>query len=120
MARNVAVIVSEILEAIDVIREALGNMPFGQFQTARVQRLAVQRAVEIISEAARHLPVELLDRHPTTDWRGIKAIGNILRHAYHDVNDKLIWDVVTLDLPLLEAIMRSELSGADRPADGSQ
>ena len=87
-------------------------MTFGEFQKARVQRLAVQRTIEIISEAARHLPGSLLDRHPATDWCGIKAIGNILRHSCHDVNDKLIWDVEQLDLPPLETIMRVERDDA--------
>jgi uncharacterized protein with HEPN domain len=68
---------------------------------------AVQRALEIISEASRHLPDDLKARHPTMDWRGIAAIGNQLRHAYQRIDDKIIFDVV--HLPPLTAIIRAEI-----------
>lgn len=46
-----------------------------------VETLALQRAIEIISEASRHIPEETKARHATTPWRRIADIGNTLRHA---------------------------------------
>jgi hypothetical protein len=54
----------EMLEAIDAIREEISGKTFDDFERERLTRLAVQRALEIISEAARRLPDEILARHP--------------------------------------------------------
>ena len=70
----------------------------------------VERGIEIISEAVRHLPDELLATRPDMPWREIKAIGNRIRHEYHRVSPKVIKSVVVDELPVLreaiEALMR--------------
>jgi uncharacterized protein with HEPN domain len=44
--------------------------------------VGVERLVEIISEASRHIPEVLKHRYPAVSWRSIADIGNILRHDY--------------------------------------
>jgi uncharacterized protein with HEPN domain len=51
-------------------------------------------ALEIISEASRHLPDELLNHAPDIPWKKIRGIGNVLRHDYHKIADDVIWVVV--------------------------
>ncbi|MBP1850062.1 HepT-like ribonuclease domain-containing protein [Rhizobium halophytocola] len=77
--------------------------------------MAGQRALEIISQAARHLPDELLAHAPGVPWKQIRGIGNILRHQYHQIADDVIWAVVTDHLePLKAAVLAmSEISGPD-------
>lgn len=72
------------------------------FERYWLLRLAVQRALEIISEAARHLPDDLLTLAPDVPWKQIRGIGNILRHEYHKIADEVIWAVVTEHLAPLE------------------
>jgi uncharacterized protein with HEPN domain len=36
---------------------------------------AVLRALEIVSEASRHLPVEIKARHPKIKWRAMRTPG---------------------------------------------
>ena len=55
----------------------------------------MQRALEIISEASRHIPDELLVSAPDIPWKQIRGIGNILRHEYHKIADEVVWAVVT-------------------------
>ncbi len=71
-----------------------------------VLKLAVQRALEIISEAVRHIPDSLLAAAPDVPWKQIKGVGNVLRHEYHKVADDVVWAVVTEHLaPLKQAIL---------------
>jgi uncharacterized protein with HEPN domain len=67
----------------------------------------VQRAIEIISDASRRLPEELKATRPEIEWRSIAGIGNALRHDYHTISDKVIWDVVRLELPALKTAIES-------------
>jgi uncharacterized protein with HEPN domain len=43
---------------------------------------AVLRNLEIIGEAARHIPEEICLRYPEVEWRRIAALRNVLAHAY--------------------------------------
>lgn len=106
--RDVGVILADILDAIDAAREASLSNSFEQFSANRLSRLATERAIEIISEAVRHLPQDVLDRYPEIEWAKIKAIGNILRHEYHRIAPKIIWDAVQYELDHLERAMRAE------------
>jgi uncharacterized protein with HEPN domain len=31
------------------------------------------------------------------------GIGNVLRHEYHRISDRVVWNVIEQDLPLLKA-----------------
>jgi uncharacterized protein with HEPN domain len=55
-----------------------------------ITRRAAERAIEIISEASRHLPEEMRASAPEVPWREIAAIGNVLRHAYHRIDGEVI------------------------------
>jgi uncharacterized protein with HEPN domain len=65
----------------------------------------MERAIQIISEAARALPEELRARYPDAPWADIVAIGNPLRHEYHRIDDKVRWESATVDLPKLRPII---------------
>jgi hypothetical protein len=65
-------------------------------------RAAVERQFEIIGEALSQLArldESLASR--ITDHRRIIAFRNILIHGYTDVDDRLVWDIVSTKLPLL-------------------
>lgn len=70
-------------------------------------RLAIQRALEIISEATGHLPDEIVASEPDIPWKQIRGIGNVLRHEYHRIADDIVWAVVANELGRLrEAALR--------------
>ena len=64
---------------------------------------AVERNIERVSEASRHLPEELKTGFSHIPWREIAGIGNVLRHDYPSILPREIWATVTGDLPELEA-----------------
>ena len=66
-------------------------------------RDAVERGIEIISEASRHLPEDLKAEHPEVSWRNAAGIGNIIRHGYDVVDDQAIWNTIEQSLPPLRA-----------------
>jgi uncharacterized protein with HEPN domain len=62
------------------------------------------RALEIVSEASRHLTADVKARHSHIDWRAIADAGNVYRHVYHNVDLDRVWAVATaLVDPLYEA-----------------
>jgi len=59
MARKIGPVLDEILNAIDGIQAALAGKSLVNFEQDWLLRHGVQRGIEIISEASRHLPASL-------------------------------------------------------------
>lgn len=57
------------------------------------------RNLEIIGEAARHVPSEIQAQYPDLPWAEMQTMRNIVIHEYHGVNLKIIWQTVQEDLP---------------------
>ncbi|MEE2979944.1 MAG: HepT-like ribonuclease domain-containing protein [Pseudomonadota bacterium] len=87
-----------ILEAIDAIEQLTAGKTLAEYRNDPDLAAAVERYIERLSEASRHLPDTYKQKHPSIDWRGVASIGNILRHVYEQVIDEEIWQAVTNDL----------------------
>ena len=98
MARKLKPVLAEIIETIDGVMAATDGKSLDDFKADWLLRLATQRALEIISEASRHLPDDLIASEPDIPWKQIRGIGNILRHEYHRIADDIIWAVVAQHL----------------------
>jgi len=93
-------------------QEALGfvqGLDYDRFIADRQVRLAVERALEIVGEAARHLSPEFKAAHPEIPWRDRIGQRNVLAHDYGEINTRRIWDVVSERLgeliPQLDALI---------------
>jgi uncharacterized protein with HEPN domain len=103
--RDPRIVLEQMLEAILDIEQITAGQTFETFAADRPTRRAVERCVEIVSEASRRLPPDLKDRHPPIPWQKIAGIGNVLRHDYDVVNDATLWHAATVDLlPLKTAV----------------
>ena len=76
------------------------------FVTDRRTYDATLRNLELIGEAATHVPEEIRKAHPEIPWRLIIATRNRLIHAYLGIDDDTIWSIIQDDIPtLLKALM---------------
>ena len=85
-------------------------MTFEAFEADWEKQWVVERGIEIISEASRHLSEGLKQRHPEIPWRKVAGVGNVLRHDYGDIAAPVIWGIAKDELPLLERACRPELA----------
>jgi uncharacterized protein with HEPN domain len=96
----------------DNITLAIGfveGFTFERFRDDRLVFYAVTRALEIISEASRRLPVEMKQRHPRIPWPDVAGAGSVYRHDYEDVRERAVWNTVRNYLPPLLAMVEHEL-----------
>jgi uncharacterized protein with HEPN domain len=106
---------TDIIEAAELIRGEMTGVTLQTFETDKRKRWLVERGVEIISEASRHLSDELKARHPEIPWSKVAGIGNVLAHEYERVAYDVLWRVVLDDLAPLENVCREELA-REQPA----
>lgn len=88
----------------DHAEKAMGfvkGLNFKDFQRDERTIFAVTRALEIIGEAARHIPKATRRQHPEIPWEKAIAMRNVVIHEYFGVNLKVIWRTVHEDLPSL-------------------
>ena len=68
---------------------------------------AVLRNLEIIGEAAKHLPDEIRAKTPEIDWRKVAGFRDIVAHAYFGIDNRILWDIIENKIPeLLRAIQK--------------
>ena len=62
---------------------------------------AVVKNIEIIGEAANLLSSEFIVSHPTTPWKQVRGMRNYIVHEYFQIDDVVVWGVVSTDIPVL-------------------
>ena len=73
---------------------------------------AVIRQLEIVGEAVRNLSDQLKARETAVPWRDIAGTRDKLIHGYFNVKLDVVWNVVTRELPSLEAQVRRILGAS--------
>jgi uncharacterized protein with HEPN domain len=102
MSRKVGHVLHDILEAIDRIEHVTRGRTLAEFESNWEMSWLVQRGIEIISEASRAIPDDVKSVRPEIPWRNVAGIGNVLRHGYDALSNRIIWGVVIDELPKLK------------------
>ena len=112
-SRSPRVRLLHIRDEIEGVAASVKDVSFGQYQDSYILRRAVERAVQIISEAAKVLPGDLLERYSEAPWASIIGIGNVLRHEYQRLDDRRLWEIATIHLPALEPVVQRMIAELD-------
>ena len=99
----------DILEAIQGVETIVRGMDLDGYKANFIARRAVERCIEIVSEASRHLPADLTGAYPHIPWHDIRGIGNRPRHEYQRVDDLIMWMVATKSLPEMKPAIEEML-----------
>jgi uncharacterized protein with HEPN domain len=111
-SKNPAQRLADIIENIDAIEAFAAGLDFAAFCADRKTVYAVVRALEIISEASRRLPGDIHQSAPEIDWAAVAAAGNMYRHEYDAVEERLIWHTIRHGLAALRRLASEELDRA--------
>jgi len=68
---------------------------------------ATLRNLELIGEAATHIPDEVRAAHPQIPWRMIIAARNRLIHGYLGIDDDTLWSIIQDDVPELLPLLKA-------------
>jgi len=71
---------------------------------------AVVRNLEIIGEAAKHVPDTLRIQMHDIEWRKIAGMRDMLAHDYFGIDNDILWDVVQNKIPQLTKAINTFLN----------
>jgi uncharacterized protein with HEPN domain len=94
-----------MLENIEAVAEMAAGVDLANYRGNVMLRRAVERCVEIISEAGRSIPESMKTAFPDQPWPEIASIGNLLRHHYERIDDLIMWKIATRPLPDLRKVV---------------
>lgn len=113
---NAAYLADMLLYAQQVTTR-VADATFEEFMANDDFRLATERRIELIGEAARHVTKTFQSAHPEIPWRPIIAQRHILAHEYGEVIAEKIWRVATQHIPALIDLLAPLVP--DPPADNT-
>jgi uncharacterized protein with HEPN domain len=107
MSRSLDLYLEDIIAAIRKIRSYTSSLNFEEFCVDERTIDAVIRNLIVIGEAVKNIPEETRQMEPEIEWRKIAGLRDFAAHAYFNVSNQIVWDVVQNKLlPLGEAATR--------------
>lgn len=91
----------DMLNAAQGVVSHLHGVTYEQYSADENLRLATERRIEIIGEAARRVTSDFKEAHPEIPWRLIVDQRNVLIHSYDEVEDERIWRLAMGEIPRL-------------------
>ena len=91
--------VDDIMAAVDAIMVYTHGMDRAAFGADRRTVDAVVRNMIVIGEAAARVPEDVAVAHPEIPWARMRGLRNLAVHEYFGVDEDVLWDTVTVNLP---------------------
>jgi len=104
--RTAALLLYDISQAIEKIETFCTGFSFEELMEDERTKDAILRNIQIIGEASKNLPPELIAGHPEVDWSGLAGVRDIVTHRYFRVDWHLLWTSIHDELPVLKDQIR--------------
>ena len=102
MNRDISIYVKDILENMECAEYFVEGMSYEEFAEDEMTNFAVMRCIEIMGEAAKHVPDFVRDKYQEIPWRDIAGMWDKGIHFYFGVNLERVWLVVKEDIPQIK------------------
>lgn len=104
MKRNYEDYLEDILDSIYAIEIFVNGMTKNEFIRDLKTIYATRKAIEIIGEAAKKIPISIRDKYQDIPWREIAGMRDVLVHDYFNVDLNVLWKTVQEDIPKLKSM----------------
>lgn len=99
MVRDIHLFAKDIVNEILLVEKFTKDVTYEDFIKNDEKEYAVVRSLEIIGEAANHIPETIKSKYTNIPWTEIIGMRNKITHDYFGTDYNIVWDVVKKDLP---------------------
>lgn len=107
----------DMLRYAQAIEPVVVGLSYDDYLAQFTTRLAVERAIEVVGEAARHISRDFQVAHPEVPWRKFISMRHIIAHDYGELDHEAIWRVATTHIPELIVLIQPMIPPL--PPDGT-
>lgn len=97
----------DIFENVNKLKIFIKGLTFAEFQDDEKTQYAIARALEIIGEAAKRVPMDFRNMHPEIPWRKMAGMRDVLTHDYEGVNPSILYHTAAYEIDALIAPIRA-------------
>ena len=94
--------VEDIADAMEKAEILLQDVTYDLFEADFRINFAVVRALEIVGEATKRLPMTLRAQYPNIPWKQMAGMRDRIIHGYDTVDLEIVWDVIKRDIPKIK------------------
>lgn len=106
MKRDVSIYLKDILENMERAENFVKDAGYDEFVKDEKMHYAVIRCIEIIGEAAKHMPKNMKEKYPSIPWKDIAGMRDKVIHFYFGVNLESVWETVKEDIPKIKPLFK--------------
>jgi len=109
MSRIFVLYIKDMLENMEDAEEFIAGMEYEEFVIDKRTNRAVLRCIEIMGEAAKHVPDHIRLRFSKIPWRDIAGMRDKVIHFYFGVSLEKVWLAMKEDIPILIPLVKDVL-----------
>ncbi len=94
--------IEKLINLIDKIENYCKDLDYENFSKNEMLTEACVFNLVQLGENSHKISDELEKLHPEIAWRELNGLRNRLVHDYQGVNLKLVWEIISSDLPALK------------------
>ena len=99
--------IADMITCAEKVLSYTADMSQAEFEASDLTYDATIRNIELIGEAATHIPDEIRAQYPEIPWRMVVATRNQLIHGYLGIDNDILWNIVTENVPELLALLNT-------------
>ena len=109
MKRDISIYFKDMVENMELAEKFVEGMSYDSFVKDKKTHYSVIRCIEIMGEAAKHVPDSIRESHPEIPWKDIAGMRDKVIHFYFGVNLERVWLVIKEDIPQIKPLLKKIL-----------
>ena len=101
MSRDWRLYLDDMIVCCEKVTRYVGTSGRDEFLANEMIYDAVIRNLEILGEAAKHIPADVKARMPEVAWREIAGMRDWIAHGYFTIKADVVWNAIEVEVPLL-------------------
>jgi uncharacterized protein with HEPN domain len=98
--------IEDMVSFCERVQTFTGGISRDDFLAEQMRYDATVRNIELIGEAAIHVPAFIRQATENIPWRMVIATRNQLIHGYAGIDDDVLWSIIQTDIPELLTALR--------------
>ena len=95
-------LIEDILTCLSKIEQYTHGLSYEEFVDDTKTQDAIIRNLEVIGEASKQISYDIKGKYQSIPWKMIAGTRDRLIHGYFGVNIDIVWEIATVDVPVLE------------------